>query len=54
MIIATLMSNPYVSALLIGVAVVFVLMCIAYILEKCKTTKGENKLFKDIEYYLGF
>lgn len=54
MIIATLMSSSYISALLIGVAVVFISMAIAYILDKCKLTNGENKFIEKLEYYLGF
>ena len=54
MIIAVFMSSSYVSALLIGVAVVVVSMAIAYILERCKLTKGENKFIEKLEYYLGF
>lgn len=54
MIIATLMSNSYISALLIGIAVVVVSMAIAYILERCKLTNGENKFIEKLEYYLGF
>lgn len=54
MIIATLVSSSYVSALLIGVAVVFISMAIAYILERCKLTNGENKFIEKLEYYLGF
>lgn len=54
MIIATLMSSSYISALLIGVAVVFISMAIAYILDKCKLTKGEINFIKNLEYYLGF
>ena len=54
MIIAVFMSSSYVSALLIGVAVVFISMAIAYILERCKLTKGENKFIEKLEYYLGF
>ena len=54
MIIATLMSSSYISALLIGVAVVVVSMAIAYILEKGRFTKGEINFIKKLEYYLGF
>lgn len=54
MIIATLMSSSYISALLIGVAVVFISMAIAYILDKCKLTNGENIFIEKLEYYLGF
>lgn len=54
MIMAVFMSSSYVSALLIGVAVVVVSMAIAYILERCKLTKGENKFIEKLEYYLGF
>jgi uncharacterized membrane protein YobD (UPF0266 family) len=54
MIIATLMKNSYISALLIGVAVVVISMAIAYIFDKCKLTKGENKFIEKLEYYLGF
>lgn len=54
MIIATLISNSYISALLIGVAVVVVSMGISYILEKGRFTKGEINFIKKLEYYLGF
>jgi hypothetical protein len=54
MIIATLMKNSYISALLIGVAVVVVSMGISYILERCKLTNVENKFIEKLEYYLGF
>lgn len=54
MIMAVFMPSSYVSALLIGVAVVFILIGITYILERCKLTKGENKFIEKIEYYLGF
>ena len=54
MVMAVFMSNSYISALLIGVAVVFISMAIAYILERCKLTKGENKFIEKLEYYLGF
>lgn len=54
MIIATLMSSSYISALLIGVAVVVVSMGISYILERCKLTNGENNFIEKLEYYLGF
>lgn len=54
MIMAVFMSSSYISAFLIGVAVVFISMAIAYILERCKLTKGENKFIEKLEYYLGF
>ena len=54
MIMAVFMSNSYISALLIGVAVLVVSMGIVYILERCKLTKGENKFIEKLEYYLGF
>ena len=54
MVMAVFMSNSYISALLIGVAVVVVSMAIVYILERCKLTKGENKFIEKLEYYLGF
>lgn len=54
MVMAVFMSNSYISALLIGVAVVFVSMAIAYILERCKLTNGEINFIKKLEYYLGF
>lgn len=54
MIMAVFMSSSYVSALLIGVAVVFISMAIAYILERCKLTNGENKFIEKLKYYLGF
>lgn len=54
MLMAVCMSNSYISAFFIGVAVVFVSMAIAYILDKCKLTKGENKFIEKLEYYLGF
>lgn len=54
MAMAVFMQSSYISALLIGVAVVVVSMAIAYILDKCKLTKGENKFIEKLEYYLGF
>ena len=54
MIMAVFMSSSYISALLIGVAVVFISMAIAYILEKGRFTKGEINFIKKLEYYLGF
>ena len=54
MVMAVFMSNSYISALFMSVAVVFVSMAIAYILERCKLTKGENKFIEKLEYYLGF
>ena len=54
MVMAVFMSNSYSSALFMSVAVVFVSMAIAYILERCKLTKGENKFIEKLEYYLGF
>ena len=54
MIMAVIMSNSYISAMLIGLAVVVVSMGISYILEKCKLTNGENKFIEKLEYYLGF
>lgn len=54
MIMAVLMSNSYISAMLIGLAVVVVSMAIAYILEKGRFTKEEINFIKKLEYYLGF
>lgn len=54
MIMAVIMSNSYISAMLIGLAVVFISMAIAYILEKGRFTKGEINFIKKLEYYLGF
>ena len=54
MAMAVFMQSSYISALLIGVAVVVVSMAIAYILERCKLTNGENKFIEKLEYYLGF
>ena len=54
MIMAVIMSNSYISAMLIGLAVVVVSMAIAYILEKGRFTKDEINFIKKLEYYLGF
>lgn len=54
MIMAVFMSSSYISAMLIGLAVVVVSMAIDYILEKGRFTKDEINFIKKLEYYLGF